>query len=399
MTTRKKIMKTHSSFYVSQNSAKKRFSSTFVCLAASIGLMVCGTFVLFQLSASHDDAKMNSFADKNAARGSNQTETSSDYQRAKKHFSASTPRQSIESLRAAFLAAQNTKCPIEQNKAFENCLNGLSPQDAADILSSMSLEELNGVASQRLFQLWTNANPQEALKWALGLELCDIRNALMNMAATRWASQDLQSAENWVSNFPEGESRTELVNAMIQGVISLSPTDALRIAGELLPESVATNKLIIQASGEWAVLDRDSAAAWARNITDISLRQEVMETMATLLINQDLRAAVDIALNDMASGEQQDRVLASVVQSWAQKEPAVVASWVRQFPDDRLGQEAAETLINYWVVSDPKASGEWLSSLAPSKLRNMGVIAYARVLRRTDIAMADRWEAKLLSDL
>ncbi len=330
---------------------------------------------------SHGDAHSSSLS-----RNASSTEVSA------QSLDSPVTKQHLETLKAELFAAQSIEDPSEQNNAFERCMAGISPEIAAALLSSMMPDELGGIAAQRLFDRWATANPKTAMEWAQSLADSKTSQPFMDVAAIRWATTNLAEAAAWARNLPEGDSRSAVMEAISQEAIRIDPIEALRLAREL-PEGPGSADLFVRASGEWAHQDREGAVEWARQIQDINLRQQVFEQIAIVASAKDLQAAANIALHDMAHGAQQDRALVSIVQRWVQEDPAVASSWVSQFPDDSLGQDAAETLVNLWAQADLKASGDWLSSLPPSQLRNRAVLAYSRVLRLTDAPAAERWES------
>lgn len=304
-------------------------------------------------------------------------------------------RRQLEGLKEDLFAARKIKDPFDQNKAFEAILTGLSVETISTLLLSIEPGELDGVVSQRLFERWANAEPERAIEWALSLADFTLSRDLMDLAAMRWANSNLAEAVEWVRKLPEGESRTSILAALSREAVRLDPWVALCLAREL-PEGSVSKNLCIRASGEWANQDHDRALEWARQIQNIRLRQEVLEQIAIVIAGNDLQVAANIARHDMAPGRQQDRALVAIVQRWAQKDPAVAASWVSQFPEDSLGQDAAETLVSLWAQSDSKATGEWLFSLPPSAMKERAIFAYSRFLRQADGLAADRWEASAI---
>lgn len=308
-------------------------------------------------------------------------------------YSAEFKRR-IEKLKAEFLSAQRLQDPSEQNTALERCLAGLSPEAAAVLLAAMSPDELSGNASQRLFDLWATADPKIALTWAESMTDSATRQSFMNVAAIRWATKNFTEAVEWARSLSQGYTRSEILASIAQEALGTHPNEVLRFAREL-PEGPASTELIARASGAWANQDRDGAVKWARDIQDANLRQQVFEQIAIAAAAKDLQAGANIALNEMELGIQQDRALVTIAQQWAREDPEMASSWIRQFPDDYFGQDAAEALISTWAWKDLAAAGNWLSSLPNSRLRNRAILAYARILRHSDIPSAERWESSI----
>jgi hypothetical protein len=218
------------------------------------------------------------------------------------------------------------------------------------------------------------------------------RQSFMNVAATRWATKNFTEAVEWARSLSEGDTRSKILASGALEALGIYPVEVLRFAKEL-PEGPASTELIARASGAWANQDRDGAVKWARDIQDANLRQQVFEQIAIAAAAKDLQAGANIALNEMEPGAQQDRAVATIARQWAREDPEMASSWIRQFPDDYLGQDTAEALISTWAWKDLAAAGNWLPSLPNSHSRNRAILAYARILRHFDIPSAERWES------
>ena len=291
---------------------------------------------------------------------------------------------------AAFLAAQALTDPVEETAVWNRLMYGMTKELAVELLSGLSPDDLKGAAARRLFDFWATANPSETAVWAQSQGDPETRQSFMNVAALRWAVTDLKAAATWARNLPEGESRTEILAAVGSEAVRSDPLEALRLGIEL-PTGTAQSDLIQRAAAEWASTDRDSALKWAQQIEDEDLRQRVTEHVAVASAEQDPAGAATIVLQQLSPGEGQDRAVVSIIQRWVQTDPAIASAWVSEFPENALGRDAMDNLVNLWADRDLVASGNWLLTLREGALRNAGVLAYSRVLMRTDAALAQRW--------
>ena len=161
------------------------------------------------------------------------------------------------------------------------------------------------------------------------------------------------------------------------------------------PTGEAQADMVCRAAAEWAVTDQDSALKWAGQIADEALFQRVMGQIAVGSAEQDPIGAATIALRDMSQGLDQDRVIVSIVERWVQTDPKAASAWVSQFPEDNLGRYGVESLVNLWADRYLITSGVWLRTLPAGALRDAGILAYSRVVRRTDPELADRWASSI----
>jgi len=309
---------------------------------------------------------------------------------------AAAERRQWEGLRTAFLAAQAVEDPMEQAAALNRLMEDMAEEMAAAMLASLGPEDLKGEAARRLFDHWATANPGEAAAWAQGQADPETRQCFLNVAALRWAATDLSGAAAWARSLPEGNSRLEIMAAVGSEAVRSDPLEALRLGVEL-PAGTAQADLICRAAAEWAVTDRASAVEWVKQIEDEELRQRVTEQVVVASAEQDPVGAATIALQQMAPGGEQDRAVVSIVQRWVQTDPKDASAWVSGFPEGALGRDAMDNLVNLWADRDLVASGNWLLTLPAGELRNAGILAYSRVLSRTDAALAQRWALSVTS--
>lgn len=296
----------------------------------------------------------------------------------------------MDELWATFLMAQSLQDPIQQADALNRCMRDITPANVSTLMARLNPQDLKGIAAAMLFDFWATALPGEAAEWAQTQTDAETCQSLTQLAALRWAVSDLNQALAWARSLPEGEPRTAIMAAISSEAVRSAPLEALRLGIEL-PPSVAKTELIRRAAAEWAISDCESALEWAKQIEDEDLRQQVTGQMVAAFANQDPVNAAKTALLEMAPGVEQDRAVVSIIQHWVQSDPEGASAWVSQFPDGPLGKDAMENLVNLWSSQDLVASGNWLLSLPPSELQASGVLAYSRVLKRTNPELARSW--------
>jgi hypothetical protein len=304
----------------------------------------------------------------------------------------------LERLKSAWMAALAQETPMEQDAGLSRCLEEMTPEMAATLLTSLKAEELRTGDAQRLFDHWATESPQDAIIWAQKQGDPQIHQPFLTLAAMRWAVVDLSEAMGWARSLPAGDFRSEVLEAVASEAVRSAPIEALRLGVEL-PKGGKQAELLARAAAEWAVTDRDSALDWAKQIEDDDLRQQVTGQLVAAFANQDPVRAATTALQEMVPGVEQDRAVVTIIQHWAQSAPEDAAAWVSQFPDDSLAQDAIESLVNLWGDQDLAAPGSWLKSLPPSAMRDHGILAYSRALQKTDPELAKQWAASVTSPI
>jgi hypothetical protein len=99
--------------------------------------------------------------------------------------------------------------------------------------------------------------------------------------------------------------------------------------------------------------------------------------VAVAFAEQEPVAAGSLAVTALDPGDEQDSAIVAIVQRWAQSSPEEASSWVAQFPDLPMSEEAVRQLVPLWLVQDPDATAFWLSELSDGPIRDAGIAAYA----------------------
>ncbi|HLP77891.1 MAG TPA: hypothetical protein VK327_13340, partial [Candidatus Paceibacterota bacterium] len=139
------------------------------------------------------------------------------------------------------------------------------------------------------------------------------------------------------------------------------PVEALRLAAELTVSS-ERDEMIRRAAMEWALQDAVAAIEWARQIPDVALRSQVLASEAIAWADSAPESAATLAVESLPSGRLLDDTVISIVQRWAQQQPAAAAAWVEQFPSGALRLTAAENLLAQWSQTDAERAQQWRSA-------------------------------------
>jgi hypothetical protein len=195
----------------------------------------------------------------------------------------------------------------------------------------------------RLLQRWVEFDVRPAANWVSMLpDGIDRQNAI-GVVAHSWARKDLREAIAWSGKLA-GE--TERHNAQLEAldeVVHASPSDVLKLAGDL-PPSGERDDLIIRASGIWAVDVPDQALAWARELSDPSLREQVLSQVVTAMAERNPVSAGQLAVDSLSPGQLQERTVIAILQRWASRDEAAAKAWAKEFPEGELKTKALETV-------------------------------------------------------
>lgn len=220
-------------------------------------------------------------------------------------------------------------------------------------------ECIGGLLYQLQVRRWAEENASAAAVWVTQLPDAPLRKSLLEQVAIAWANLDLPAAVGWVRTLPSSDSQMTATRAVAYETARSDPIAALDLAATL-PPSRERDDLLVHAVSQWAACDASSATAWAKRVSETSLRQRLVAATAIGLAERDGFAAAKLSVSDLEAGTEQDRAVVAIVQRWTQQSPEAAASWVSEFPDGPLRKPAAEILSTVWREKDPLAAAKWL---------------------------------------
>ena len=219
------------------------------------------------------------------------------------------------------------------------------------------------------------SDPPAAATWAARIPAGSARVNAMKAVAIAWANQDVPGAVEWGRQLSDESERQIALTCVGFEAVRSDPLTALTVAMELNADS-ERDDLIRHAAGEWAVTARDAAAEWAKQIEDSPLRSRTMAAIAIAWAETDPRAAATLAIEELEPGRVQEDAVVSIVQRWAQQEPADAAAWISNFEEGELRAAAVHNLVKLWADRNPAGAREWLKGLRPGSIRSVAIAAY-----------------------
>ncbi len=259
--------------------------------------------------------------------------------------------------------------------ALEQIVQNISEADLLPTLEKALRDNDPAMTELRdlLFARWAKSDTAAAATWAEQLPEGELRNMTLEQIAIAWMNLAPASASEWVKALPPGESQSLALFAAAYEASRTEPQIALELAAQFAP-SPERDELLNHALSQWATVDFELALAWAREVPDDVLRQDLLATLAIARAETDAATSAAIVATGLATGDAQSRAAVSVVQRWAQNLPAEAAAWVTEFPDVPLRQTAVENLVNLWAARDIPTATAWVNSLPNGSLRDVATI-------------------------
>ncbi len=285
---------------------------------------------------------------------------------------------------------------VRRQPEIDKLVKEMSTADRVHALEQLWTENATGARREltgELLRKWAEEMPQAAAEWIAAKPSGELQRDGARSVAILWADHSVAEAATWVRSWPDEQKDAGLL-AVGYEAARTSPKDALWLASELSP-SPARDGLIGQAVREWTSHDPEAPLAWAEKIENSTLREQVFAGAAISLSDTDPAAAADLALQKLPPGGRQDDTVVSIVQRWAQVQPAEAADWVAQFPPGRLRESAVENLVQLWADKDSAKAAQWLTTLEDGTLRDTGLAAYAQKVAPSAPDTALTWAQKI----
>jgi hypothetical protein len=268
--------------------------------------------------------------------------------------------------------------------------------EVAGRLRGLTVEHLRGNEGRMLVRRWAELDPSEASRWVTQLGDAEACQELSSAVALVRSERDLAGALDWAYSLPGGDTRTRVLTELGYEMARVDAVESMRLAVEL-SASDSRNGLLLHALRQWAGQDPGGAAAWAEQVADPSLKNNLLANLAAVWGETAPVAAATLALYSISPGRQQDDAVVGIVQRWVQKEPETTAAWVERFPEGDLKWTAVENVVKIWAEGDAQQVGAWLSGLPAGAMKDTAVAVFSGWLIPASSAAAAEW-AKSIGD-
>ena len=205
------------------------------------------------------------------------------------------------------------------------------------------------------------ADPERALLWSLGLGGNDALN-IPRKVLGKWMTRDPEAVANSVASIENGELRER----------------ALANYGAVLAQR-----------------DPGGAVGWADSLSGDE-RFRALASIGQMGRGEETLAAFERLQELATTDSQKEQILGAATtraSSFSGRRDAddALAGWVRELEWPDLQESFAHRMVGSWALSDPRAAGEWVDSLAEGKGRDAGADQLARVVAANDPPGAWAW--------
>ena len=302
------------------------------------------------------------------------------------------------STRAEAMEVLRIKDPVQRAKALARLLEGLTPQNAADILGVFVA---NGFKSPReedefrmLAEAWAAQDGAAAMNYLTSLEHHQRPDNTMRRSLTEWAIHDVAAAEDWARM-----QTTNADNRYLIGVVAGAALSDLNKAQQILysmPYGRTRGEALDYVIAAQMEQGAQSAMNWTATLTDPRLQQGAVRKVASEVIRTDPASAAAYVLNASSEENAADNV-AMVAQQWSYKSAQDAVNWALTLPAGSLQDAALAASLPSLAIKNPQAAEQLLTSLPASSATDPAKARLAREYVNTDPVRAVAW-ANTISD-
>lgn len=245
----------------------------------------------------------------------------------------------------------------------------ITDQNAAEIVRSLSADELSEPFGTAAFERWLASDSSAAAGW-----ISTQANGSEDQAAmvARALISTPGQIEDYLGRLPDGEWKEKFMAAAGFETASTDPQQAITLALKLRPGEIQ-NGVLQAAAYDWARRDPSAAEDWAEHMDDPAMRDQLIASAARGLSETDPRGAADWLVRSVRDQSLLADTAQQIVRSWAAAEPAAAADWVASFPSGAARNEALDTLVQLWAAQDSIAARTWANSLPAGPVHESAV--------------------------
>ena len=116
-------------------------------------------------------------------------------------------------------------------------------------------------------------------------------------------------------------------------------------------EADGKKNLLENVARQWARNDPQAALAWAANLPETT-RDSVFPGVIAVMAESDPREATKI-VSRLSTAEAQSTATAAIAWQWAGSDPQAASKWAAALPENKIRQQAFESLMNRWSRAIP----------------------------------------------
>ncbi|MDE0178212.1 MAG: hypothetical protein OXP36_06405 [Gammaproteobacteria bacterium] len=299
--------------------------------------------------------------------------------------------------------------------ALDTSQTELDPEDAWLAAVAMAPGAERTQAAWRALSVWVARSPEDALRAVGDFPEPRVRDTWRMNLVRMWAKADVHAAVDWARAQPSSRQRSDLVAQAAEVLASVSPLEALQIAGDLEPHMrrrvsnkafqawgredppgalAALNDLAPEQSigsirrglvAAWSGVDPEAAFGWAVSQPRSQDYEWLIETpLQVLAQTSPLRA---MALVEELDVDTRRNITGGILEVWSQDDPQAAAAWIDA--DSLFERDAVKAVVVNYAMLDAEAAFDWVTTL-PSDLQRSTIPDLMRAVVDDSVPIARR---------
>lgn len=259
-----------------------------------------------------------------------------------------------------WLEAKKNGAEEEEARTMVELQAMLTDTNAAEILQSLSADELDTPFGFEGISHWMNADPVQASNWFAARP--ETTKDQTGAVALGWATNSA-GLQNYVAQLPDTAWKQNFLQEAGSQMSARDPAEAVKLAQQMAPGNDRFS-LLQSVACNWVASDPNAALNWITSVNDPSLREKLVASAAqSYALTDPAQAAAWLVSAVKSDGIVKDSAL-NIAQTWVTKDPAGAANWVSQFPEGDTKTAALDIVSKYWQQTDPAAAAEWIQKLS-----------------------------------
>jgi hypothetical protein len=244
----------------------------------------------------------------------------------------------------------------DRDQWMQELLAMVTDENAAEIVQSLSADELNTPFGIAALHHWMQVDPVKAANWIASRP---DTTAAQNMAvADDWLG-NRAGLQKYIDQLPDNEWKQNFLSDLGSEMSARDPQSAIQLAQQMHSGDAQKN-LLQSVACNWVGTDPGAALNWVASVQDPSLREPLIASAVQSYALTDPTQAASWLVSEVKSDAIVKDTALNILKVWAVKNPAEAANWVSQFPEGDTKAAAVQIVSQYLRLSNPGLATSWL---------------------------------------
>ena len=246
---------------------------------------------------------------------------------------------------------------------------------------------------------FAKVNPEQAAQMLTTLKI-PADSSGWTATARMLAEKNVDAAYSWVTSLPP-EVQNRAMGTVLATLATTDPAGALAKAN-LMTDSSQRQSNQMSILHQWCQQDLTDFTQAAQTMSG-ELRSSAFSSIIARKLGGDPAEAANFILSLQRSQREEDVKAAAgkfgeLGAKWGGMDPQAATAWIKQVPNEELGQQFISGLVQEWTQSDPAAASVWIRDLPVGKGRDQAVVNLINNITSTDPSSAVVWAGQITQE-